>query len=442
MTLKPILTRPRLAAAAQGTLSPETRPEATTGDLCRLLVSAGATCEALASTAAVSVSTCTATVLESSRSLDRFRTRIGAARARRRLVSVAIRSGDQGHGSAELAALFTALAESAAAAKTGPALIDVVVDARMASPRIVWQLRQAQLPGASLYFRAHGGWLNRRRNAGRHRSEFWTELWRLRNEPAVRLAPAAQVTSPCPLLAPESAECVLPVCGIQAPAGSAWVPVVIDLLRFADSRGELDWPRLEFALTAAVELGDSLHDVLSWERSDLHRDARLNRRLGICITGIGDLVRLRGQDPALFVTLKDMDQLLGAMKDLLVARSHALAKSRATLPAIRTSEPGSRLPAGSIAHGWHARWRDAVSDTALAHRNLFVLSPWSLFPAGQFAANEFANLVPVLTLADACALREPRSLANWTLEQYRCFYQHLWAVLRQKDNGKQIAEQV
>ena len=42
-------------------------------------------------------------------------------------------------------------------------------------------------------------------------------------------------------------------------------------------------------------------------------------------------------------------------------------------------------------NGWRARWLDAVESSAVRHRNILVLSPWSLFPAKQPADYRFAD---------------------------------------------------
>ncbi len=386
-----------------------------------------------------SVSICTATALES---LDRFRTGIAAALSRRRPVSLTIMGGGNVPGPADLSAIFAVLTEAAAAAALGARHISVVMDASIAPPGVAWKLLRDQLPGAPLYFRIDGDWMRPDRSDGVSRTAFWVQLARLRHESGVQLAPATRVMSPCPLLAPEPASCVLPVCGIQAPAGTAWLPLEINLLRFADAHGRLDWTGLETALANTVALGDRLHDAVFWSGIEQCRDARHNRRLGICVTGIGDLVRSRRQDPARFATLEDISQLLAAMKEILVVGSLTLSRTRNLLPAIRASEPGMQNPDLRFSEHWRSRWQKAVAGAALAHRNLFVLSPWALFPSEKFAAKAFADLVPVLAIGDTCMLRNPRSLADWTPEECRRFYQHMWAVLYENGGGKQIAKQV
>ncbi len=98
------------------------------------------------------------------------------------------------------------------------------------------------------------------------------------------------------------------------------------------------------------------------------------------------------------------------------------------------------MPSGRLRDGWLQRWREAVDSAAQRHRNLVVLSPWSLFPEGGAAPYGYANLVPLLRYADACALPPPPNIAGWSLGEFVNFHRQVMAVLQQRSSQRQIAE--
>src|SRR5690606_8091859 len=122
----------------------------------------------------------------------------------------------------------------------------------------------------------------------------WRFLWRCRDTRRPLLpAYAAGVSTGCPLLGDEAADAILPGLGLQVPAGSAWLPLVIRLPAFADPAGRIARERLRRALSAAVGLGEALLDALAWPDPALERDAAENRRLAVELRGLGDVVARR-----------------------------------------------------------------------------------------------------------------------------------------------------
>jgi hypothetical protein len=126
----------------------------------------------------------------------------------------------------------------------------------------------------------------------------WSFLWRQRKSEA-SLIPVygAGVRTGCPLLGDEAADAILPVHGMQVPAGSAWLPISLHLARFADGNGQINWPLLQTALEGCIDLGDQLLDVLSWPTACQRSDAWLNpayRRPDRLIAGTGTLGSVSG----------------------------------------------------------------------------------------------------------------------------------------------------
>lgn len=268
---------------------------------------------------------------------------------------------------------------------------------------------------------------------------YWTDLWRQRDDDRVYTAFADVVVPQCPLLSSETATTILPSLGLQVPAGSAWVTMRVELTRFLRSDGELDRCALRRALESCVDMGEELHDTTSWSTPDMRHDAWLNRRLGITITGLGELLQLRQMDPCDHQSLRFLNQLLIQVREILRSRSREIARRSERLPAITLSDPSHDLPSGGVRDDWRRRWQQAVQASLVRHRNLLVISPWSLFPVGGAADFRYAELLPLLRHADACAFNKTVSIAHWNLKEFKCFHQRARAVLQQRSATSLIA---
>ncbi len=274
-----------------------------------------------------------------------------------------------------------------------------------------------------------------------HGDRLWGALWDLRTEPAVNTAFAERVLPQCPLLSAERGRAIISPAGLQAPVNSAWVCMGIDLARFADARA-VDEPALKHCLEACVDVGEALHEAFAWPTADLQHDAWLNRRLAIVLSGFGDLLRIRGMAPSDHGSLRYLNQLLLWLRMNAQSRSRAIASHADPLPAIALSDPSHALPRGSIRDDWCRRWHEAVRATLVRHRNLLVISPWSLFPSDSRADYEYAELLPLLRHSDACAFSRNMSIDHWNFNQFKQFHQRARAVLKQRVAASQIAEHV
>jgi hypothetical protein len=270
----------------------------------------------------------------------------------------------------------------------------------------------------------------------------WGALWDLRTEPGVYTAFADRVMPQCPLLSAERGRSIVLPVGLQAPADSAWVGVGIDLTRFLRNDGAVDEPDLMACIETCVDVGDGLHDTLAWPTADVQHDAWLNRRLGIVLSGFGDLLRARGMVPSDHASLRYLNQLVLRLRNCAQSRSRAIAMRSGPVPAIGLSDPSQSLPRGSIRDDWHRRWREAVRAAGVRHRNLLVISPWSLFPTDARADFQYAELLPLLRHADACAFRRNMSIDHWNFNQFRDFHQRARAVLKRRVATSRIAEHV
>jgi len=268
----------------------------------------------------------------------------------------------------------------------------------------------------------------------------WSFLWRNRmTSPALRPAYGVTVRTACPLLADESTASILPVHGIQVPADSAWLPVSLALPRFADDSGDLEWRQLLRALVGGVELLDKIMDRLQWPHPGQQADARLNRRLAISITGLGDLVARRRLDPEDLDTLRWLSAIIVRIRKILWQRSSQMARINGCLPALCGSDPSARWDDCAHRESWQHRWRIALEKSAVRHRNMLILSPYSVLPSTTVGDAGYTDLLPVIANADAWSFADVPSFRGWNLDEYKTFHKRAWAVIQGCKTGTLVA---
>ena len=312
-------------------------------------------------------------------------------------------------------------------------LLEISINGKQPEPDVAWRIRRQTLGAGPLNI------VLDERSIGAQ--GFWQQMWRLRAEPLVSIACWPQVRSPCALLTSECAGNVLPKVGLQAPSESAWTFASLSLSEFSNARGELDNDALAASLLEAVTRLESIHRVARWPTAAMRHDAWMNRRLAIQLDGLGDYALRRSLDPARHDSLQSLRQVLLHVRRVLRQESQRVAKSTEVLPAIDLTNPARGLGAGPQKDGWEQRWLRAVDSSGVRHRNLLVLSPWSLFPSGGAAAH-YRNLTPLLRLADACVFRERPSLAHWNINEFKHFHQGVWAQTRHLESNALVAERL
>jgi len=276
------------------------------------------------------------------------------------------------------------------------------------------------------------------RRSSQHTERIWQHLWELRDAVPVSVVLPTVVSSPCPLLAEETADTVCSATGMQVPQASAWVPFEVDLSHFLNSNGDIRLQALEKALTECVDKGEQHHDACRWGATSLKYDSWLNRRLAVAIRGWGGVVQRRGDDPRRFRTLRELLELAEFVTATLVTRSRALAEQRGHCPALDVTD--THL-AGSGPE-MRARWRRAVDDTALRHRNLTMMSPWDVFPAGEPADLAYVDLLPLLRCANCVSFQRGVDISHWNVNEFRRFYERISAILQGGSDAGLIAKQV
>ncbi|HNP62419.1 MAG TPA: hypothetical protein PKH39_00710 [Woeseiaceae bacterium] len=248
------------------------------------------------------------------------------------------------------------------------------------------------------------------------------------------------VTSPCPLLPAEPASDFSPQVCMRVPTHSAWVPLQVDLSAFVAGDGTLALGALKNRLECCVDEGDTLHDQTEWSDSLVEYDSWLNRRLAIALRGWGDIVKSRGDDPTSLQTLRDMEELAEWACQVLHDRSRYLAVTSSWCPAL--DEAGSLVMQTKQSRRWGRRWRRALQDVAVRHRNLTTISPWDVFPRDQPADLRYADLLPLTRFADSLAFQRDASIEHWNVNDFRGFHERLAAIVRCHGGAGLVAKQV
>jgi hypothetical protein len=227
---------------------------------------------------------------------------------------------------------------------------------------------------------------------------------------------------------------------MQIPSHSAWIPMVVDIAAYADEKGNLSMVSLENALVACVDNGDKLHDQTEWDEPKIEYDSWFNRRLAIALRGWGDIAERRKADPALLKTLRDMEELAEWACQVLHNRSRVLALGSNWCPAL--DEAGALVMQKKQSRAWGRRWKKALKDVAVRHRNLTTISPWDVFPRGKQADLRYANLLPLTRFADSLSFQRDVSIAHWNVNDFNGFYERVSAIVRCNGDDGLVAKQV
>ena len=349
--------------------------------------------------------------------------------------------------SVDPAALFAqsceALAAAANACCASPDSVGIAIAGRELTPQTAWDIRTQILGPGDLFLLVDHLELYppTQRDLRQRYEQSWTQLWELRDTGFVRAACAPLVTSQCPLLAAEKAGTVLPGASLQAPVGSAWVRMQVNIPAYMNARGELDEQGLRAALHACIDAGDAIHGQYAWPTARMRQDSWSNRRLAIEVTGIGELAKCRALDPRSFASLTALSEIMQSIQRMLQARSSEIARRHGCAPALGFGDPVQALTNGHDRESWSSRWSAAIERHAVRHRNLMVLSPWSVLPQPN-PDPAYLDLLPLLHFADACAFPAPPELAGWNSSNFKDLYRRLWAVLERRNVTERFAEEV
>ncbi|NCF16282.1 MAG: hypothetical protein GWP62_13285 [Gammaproteobacteria bacterium] len=266
----------------------------------------------------------------------------------------------------------------------------------------------------------------------------WQRLWEMRDLAPIAAVLPAVVSSPCPLLPDEAAPAIAVPMQSQVPEDSAWIPLEVDLRNYLAGKGELRRAALDAALRTCVAEGEHRHDASNWSSRAQRHDSRLNRRLSVFVRGWGDVIARSGADPSSIEALRDVRALASCVSNTLIDASRILAERKGHCPALDVAG------ASALRHGseMDLRWRRAVADNALRHRNLLTLSPWDVFPRHKPADLRYLNLLPILACANSVSYRRDVDIGHWNAREFKSFYTRISAILRRARDTSLIAKQV
>ena len=266
----------------------------------------------------------------------------------------------------------------------------------------------------------------------------WRRMWEMRDLAPITAVLPAVVSSPCPLLPDEVANAVVVSMRTQVPESSAWVAQEVDVSKYLRGDGVLRLGLLDAALHRCVEEGERRHDRSAWSSPAQRYDSWLNRRLSIRVRGWGDIIAQRDIDPESMSALRDVRSIAVHVVQTLAKASRSVAKRNGHCPALDVA--GAKVPT----HGaeMDTRWRQAVADNALRHRNLITLSPWDVFPRHKPADLRYLNLLPILVCANSVSYRRDVDISHWNVNEFKSFYTRVSAVLRHSSDVSLIAKQV
>ena len=259
----------------------------------------------------------------------------------------------------------------------------------------------------------------------------WQRLWEIRDLVPISALTTAVVASPCPLLPSEAADATHVATLTQVPAGTAWASIEVDLLRHARPDGSLRMALLDASLRDAVEEGERCHLETRWPGAEQREDSRINRRLSVFVRGWGDIVRKRGIDPGDIAALRELEALVDRVGNTLEQASGFRRRESPFRP--RLLHHGEEM---------QSRWRRAIVDKGLRHRNLLTLSPWDVFPRGEPADFACMNLLPLIRKAHSVSLRREADISCWDARDFRAFHQRVSAILRAASETPLVAQQV
>jgi len=266
----------------------------------------------------------------------------------------------------------------------------------------------------------------------------WQRLWEMRDLAPITAVLPAVVSSPCPLLPDEAASAIVVPMQSQVPEDSAWIPLEVDLRKFLARKGELRCAALDATLRARVVEGEHRHDTNNWSSRAQHHDSWLNRRLSVFVRGWGDVIAQSEVDPASIEALRDVRAIACHVSNTLTSASRRMAERNGHCPALDVA--GAKV----LRHGseMDLRWRRAIADNALRHRNLLTLSPWDVFPRHEPADLRYLNLLPMLACANSVSYRRDVDIGHWNVKEFKSFYTRVSAILRRTRDVSLIAKQV
>jgi hypothetical protein len=226
----------------------------------------------------------------------------------------------------------------------------------------------------------------------------------------VKLVPMMAVRPLSGLHMLEQGNCVMPDSLFEISADTAWLMLEIDATRLGPP------VKMKQQLSDCLRFADNLIDQILWPRPALQLDALLNRRVGIHISHLGNLLCHQEMHPGRIETFHRLRRWLVFVRRCFVHESMLLARRRGPFPELGATELIAELtPRYGICDA-----QRLVKNRSLRHRHILALSPFALFPdkPAAYADELWLNLIPALGCADALTMFGPDPRARLSLQAW------------------------
>jgi hypothetical protein len=236
----------------------------------------------------------------------------------------------------------------------------------------------------------------------------------------IKLVPAMAVRPLSGLHMLERGDCVMPDSLFEVSADTAWLMLEIDATRLGPPA------KMKQQLSDSLRFADNLIDQILWPRPALQQDALLNRRVGIHISRLGNLLCSRGMHPGRVETFRSLKRWLAFVRRCFVHESMLLARRRGPFPELGATALIAEL---TPRYGIYDA-RRLVQNRSLRHRHILALSPFALFPdqPAAYADELWLNLIPALGCADALTMFGPDPRSRLSLQAWRRLLQMTGAL--------------
>ncbi|MCP3999877.1 MAG: hypothetical protein GY727_03105 [Gammaproteobacteria bacterium] len=236
----------------------------------------------------------------------------------------------------------------------------------------------------------------------------------------IKLVPAMAVRPLSGLHMFEQGDCVMPNSLFEVSTDTAWLMLEIDATCLGPP------VKMKQQLSDCLRFADNLIDQVLWPRPALQLDALLNRRVGIHISCLGDLLCQQGMHPGKVETFHSLKRWLAFVRCCFVHESMFLARRRGPFPELGATELIAEL---TPRYGVSAA-RRLIQNRSLRHRHILAFSPFALFPRkpAAYADELWLNLIPALGCADALTMFGPDPRARLSLQAWRRLLQMTGAL--------------
>jgi hypothetical protein len=106
---------------------------------------------------------------------------------------------------------------------------------------------------------------------------------------------------------------------------------------------------------------------------------------------------------------------------------------------LEQQHPAGRWSDEAHNRAWSERWQNAMVTAQVRHRNLLVMSPYSVLPRQGSISRDYVDLLPLIAHSDALSFACPPIFPGWTAAEFTAFHRRAWAVIQRRNAASFIA---